>query len=125
MQTKRPMNLDLRTIHFPIMAVASICHRISGVVIFLFSPWIFWLLDQSLSSSTHFMNLQTALSEPFKKCLIWIFLAALLYHLVAGIRHLLMDWGVGDSLEGGRLGAQLTFGISILLTVLTGVWLWW
>lgn len=125
MYTKRPMNLDLRTIHFPVMAVASILHRISGVVLFFFSPWIFWLLDQSLSSSTHFMNLQTTLSEPSIKWLLWIFLGALFYHLVAGIRHLCMDFGIGDSLKGGRLGAQLTIGISLALTLFTGVWLWW
>lgn len=125
MHIKRPMNLDLTTIHFPIMAVVSILHRISGVVLFLFSPFILWLFDQSLSSSTHFLNIQAVLSEPLMKWLIWAFLAALFYHLVAGIRHLCMDFGVGDSLQGGHLGARLVIIGTVILTLLAGVWLWW
>lgn len=125
MSTKRPMNLDLTTMHFPIMAIASILHRISGVILFLYMPFILWLLDQSLSSSTHFLNLQAALYEPMMKWLIWVFLAALFYHLVAGIRHLFMDFGIGESLKGGRIGAQFTIGFAIVLTLLAGVWLWW
>jgi len=125
MSTKRPMNLDLTTMHFPIMAIASILHRISGVLLFLYMPFILWLLDQSLSSSTHFLNLQATLYEPIIKWFIWLFLAALFYHLVAGIRHLLMDFGIGESLKGGRIGAQFTIGLTIVLTLLAGVWLWW
>ena len=125
MNDKRPMNLDLTTMHFPIMAIASILHRISGVLLFLYVPFILWLFDQSLSSSTQFLNIQGACCEPWMKWLIWLFLAALFYHLVAGIRHLCMDFGIGDSLKGGRLGAQLTIGLTIVLILLAGVWLWW
>ena len=125
MTKKRPMNLDLTTIQFPITAISSILHRISGIALFLYTPFLIWLLDQSLSSSTHFLNLQSNLSETSMKWLIWLFLAALFYHLVAGIRHLLMDFHIGDSLKGGRLGAKFTLGVSALLTFLGGVWLWW
>lgn len=125
MHTKRPMNLDLTTMHFPIMAIASILHRVSGILLFLYMPFIFWLFDQSLSSSTHFLNIQEACSQPFMKWLIWLFLAALFYHLVAGIRHLLMDCAIGDTLKGGRIGAQFTIGLTIILVLLAGVWLWW
>lgn len=125
MNDKRPMNLDLTTMHFPVMAVASILHRVSGVLLFLYSPFILWLFDQSLNSSTHFLNIQSACCESWMKWLIWLFLAALFYHLVAGIRHIFMDFGLGDSLKGGRLGAQLTIGLTSILILLAGVWLWW
>ncbi len=125
MNDKRPMNLDLTTMHFPVMAIASILHRISGILLFLYAPFILWLFDQSLSSSTHFLNIQAACREPLMKWLIWLFFAALLYHLVAGIRHLLMDFGIGASLKGGRVGAQFTIGLTIILVLLVGVWLWW
>jgi succinate dehydrogenase / fumarate reductase, cytochrome b subunit len=125
MNKKRPINLDLTTIHFPITAIASILHRISGIILFLYAPFLIWLLDQSLSSSTHFLNLQSNLSEPFMKWLIWLFLASIFYHLLAGIRHILMDFHIGESLRTGRLGAKLTIGISVVLTLFAGVWLWW
>ena len=56
--------------------------------------------------------------------MLWGVLSALLYHLVAGIRHLLMDAGLGESLEGGRLGAKILIVIAVVLIVLLGVWIW-
>jgi succinate dehydrogenase / fumarate reductase cytochrome b subunit len=54
----------------------------------------------------------------------WIALSALLYHLIAGIRHLLMDIGIGESLKGGRLTAYLVFITTTLGIILLGVWLY-
>ena len=38
MKNTRPMNLNLFTMKFPVMAVVSILHRVSGIVIFLYMP---------------------------------------------------------------------------------------
>ena len=46
---KRPVFLDLTRIHQPVMAVMSIGHRISGVLLFLAIPVAVYLLDQSFS----------------------------------------------------------------------------
>jgi len=51
-------------------------------------------------------------------------LSALLYHLVAGVRHLIMDMGIGETLEGGRLGSKIIIAVSVVLIVLAGVWIW-
>jgi succinate dehydrogenase / fumarate reductase cytochrome b subunit len=51
-------------------------------------------------------------------------LAALIYHSVAGIKHLIMDLGIGESLEGGILGAKLVMCISALLILLAGAMIW-
>jgi succinate dehydrogenase / fumarate reductase cytochrome b subunit len=51
-------------------------------------------------------------------------LAAFIYHLVAGIRHLVMEFGIGESLEGGRKGAVLVIAFTAIGVVLAGVWLW-
>ena len=32
---QRPVNLDLKTIRFPVTAIASILHRVSGVITFV------------------------------------------------------------------------------------------
>jgi len=58
------------------------------------------------------------------KLVVWAILAVLLYHLVAGIRHLIMDAGVGETLEGGQRGAKLVFIISVVLILLVGGWIW-
>jgi succinate dehydrogenase / fumarate reductase cytochrome b subunit len=123
-QTKRPINLDLFTIKFPLPAIISILHRISGVFVFLLIPLLLWMLDLSLSSPMGFDYLQGILTSLWFKFIVWLFLVALLYHLVAGIRHLIMDMGIGESLQGGQRGAQITILVTIVLALLAGVWLW-
>jgi len=121
---QRPVNLNLLTIKFPLPAIVSILHRASGVFVFLLIPLLLWMLALSLGSPSQFDDLQNTLTSAGMKFLLWLFLSALLYHLVAGIRHLLMDVGVGESLMGGRISAIVTMICAILLAVLTGIWLW-
>jgi succinate dehydrogenase / fumarate reductase cytochrome b subunit len=56
--------------------------------------------------------------------IIWLSLAALIYHLVAGLRHLVMDYGYGETLSGGILGAKLVLVFSAILMLVAGLWLW-
>lgn len=124
MNKKRPVNLDLTKFRFPLPAITSILHRVSGVVLFLATPLLLWLLERSLESAESFGALQGALAQPLWKLVLLALLAALLYHLVAGVRHLLMDLHIGDSLEGGRMGARIILGVSVAVVALMGVWLW-
>ena len=124
MNNKRPVNLDISTIHFPITAIVSILHRVSGVVLFVATAILLWMLDASLASEESFAALQDLLREPWSQAVLWAMLAALAYHAVAGVRHLIMDVGIGESLEGGRTGAKLVFFFAVVLMVLAGVWIW-
>lgn len=124
MNDKRPVNLDLTTIKFPVTAIASITHRITGVALFVAVPILLWMLDRSLASPESFADLKQLMTSPFCKLVVWAILAVTSYHLVAGIRHLVMEAGVGESLEGGRRGASATFIITAVLIVLAGVWIW-
>jgi succinate dehydrogenase / fumarate reductase cytochrome b subunit len=122
--SQRPVNLDLRTIKLPITAYTSILHRISGVILFLGIAVLLFALDKSLGSEDGFAEVQAYLASPLVKLIIWGLLSALLYHLVAGIRHLIMDTGVGETLKGGKLGSQIVLVVSVILIVLAGVWIW-
>jgi len=123
-QSKRPVNLNLTKFHFPVMAIISILHRISGVVLFFLSPYMLWLLQESLRSESSFQNLQEHLQRGCCKFLIWVLLSALTYHSVAGIRHLVMDMGWGESLKWGRIGSYIVLVVSIILIILAGIWVW-
>ncbi|EDX90749.1 succinate dehydrogenase, cytochrome b556 subunit [Alcanivorax sp. DG881] len=88
-------------------------------------PILLWMLDRSLASPESFADLkELMMTSLLVKLVVWGILSVLLYHLVAGIRHLIMDTGVGESLEGGRRGAKLAFIISAVLILLVGVWIW-
>ena len=109
---------------FPLPAIISILHRISGVVLFLFLPLFLYLLHQSLISHESYVALQALLNRPLLKLLLWLALAAVIFHLFAGIRHLMMDLGFAESLEAGRVSAMLVMVLSVLFILLAGWWLW-
>lgn len=124
MNQKRPVNLDLGTMKFPAMAIASILHRISGLVLFLLLPFMLYFLSMSLNSAETFAELHTMLASPFHKLLLWAFSAALVYHLLAGIRHLLMDLGFGEDVNAGRHSAIFVIVLTVILTIFLGIWIW-
>jgi len=121
---QRPVNIYLLSYKYPVTAIISVLHRISGVFVFLIIPLLLWLLASSLASPDQFDNVIDTLNNPFAKFILWVFLSALLYHFVAGIRHLIMDLGWGESLKSARTSAWAVTIISAILTLIAGVWLW-
>lgn len=125
MNSKRPVNLDLSTIKFPLPALTSITHRITGVILFVGLIFGFWALDASLSSPEGFEAVRNALEHNFfAKLIAWGMLSALAFHFVAGMRHLLMDLDIGIELNRAIQFTQITVVASAVLVVLAGVWVW-
>lgn len=81
-------------------------------------------LGTSLSSEEGFERVKEYLASPLVKLVIWGLLSALLYHLVAGVRHLIMDMGIGETLQGGTQGSKIIIAVSVVLILLAGVWIW-
>ena len=124
MKDNRPVNLDIGSMRLPITAWASITHRISGVFIFFASILMLWALDASLGSAESFARLADLLSSGFVKLVLWAIASGLIYHSIAGVRHLVMDLGIGESLQGGVFGARVVIGSAAVLSLMLGVWLW-
>lgn len=125
MKDQRPIYLNLIKIRLPCPALVSILHRASGVLVFLLLPFLLWILQSSLASETQFNDFH----QVFEQCGwlrfgLWVVLSAGLYHLVAGIRHMIMDMGKAESLQAGRISSFLVLGISAILIILVGIWLW-
>jgi succinate dehydrogenase / fumarate reductase cytochrome b subunit len=120
----RPVNLDIGTMRLPITAWASITHRATGVFLFAASALLLWGLDASLRSPESFDALKESLGSPLAKLVIWAVLAGLIYHALAGIKHLVMDFGIGETMEGGVLGSRIVIGLSIVLVLAAGVLIW-
>lgn len=124
MKDNRPVNLDIGTIRLPITAIASILHRISGVIMVVSSFLLLWALDLSLAGPEGFQSLSELLANPLVKFVAWGTATALAYHSFAGVKHLVMDFGVGETLEGGVLGARLVFALTAVSAIFLGVTLW-
>lgn len=127
MKTKRPVNLDIGSIKLPITSYVSILHRASGVVLFFAVAILLCAFDASLESEQSFDSLKQSLGSPIAQFFIWASLAALAYHFVAGIRHLIMDFGFGeDSFESGRNSAWVVVAVAafLILSITGWVFLW-
>lgn len=118
---KRPIYLNLLEIRLPVGGVVSILHRVSGVVLVLVLPALLMLLDQSLASAQQYQAVTALLATPAMRlagvALVW-FLA---HHLLAGIRHLLLDLDIGIGREAARLSAWVTLGLGLLAALTMAV----
>ncbi len=83
-----------------------------------------WLLQQSLASPEGFASAREVFHSAFAKLIVWGVAAALIYHSCAGVKHLIMDMGVGETMEGGVLGSRVVFAVSAILIILAGIWIW-
>jgi len=114
----RPIYLNLFAFSFPITAIVSILHRISGIVLFCLIPVGIWGLQLSLKSAKDFSSIKSYFSHDCYKWLIYAGLAALFYHIIAGIRHLIMDFGFGETKEVARISACLVLIAAAMLVLL-------
>lgn len=124
MKDKRPVNLEISTIRLPITALASITHRAAGIFLFAGMAVLLWALETSLRSPEDFAYVATLADSFWCKAIVWLVVAALIYHSVAGVKHLVGDFGIGETLEGGVLGTQIAIAVSAVLIILAGAWIW-
>ncbi len=115
----RPVNLNLLTISLPIIGLSSILHRISGLAIFFSFPLVVWLFSVSLKSEESFVVLTNLLQSSFLlKTMTYLILVGFSYHLLAGFKKLLSDaFGIGETLESGRLLSWLVFGATFVMAI--------
>ena len=121
MKSNRPINLPLSqviSVNRSPIAIASILHRISGIVLFLLIPVMLWLLQNSLASPESF---ETVFDNVFIRFLAWIFVAAIAYHFVMGVKHLFADNGQNEELQSARM-AVVSLVIAAILIVASFVW---
>ncbi len=124
MKKQRPVNLEINTISFPASAIASILHRVSGVIMFFAMGILMWAFATSLSSIEGFELVKECLDNLLAKFVIWGTLTALIYHMLGGFRHLMMDMGYFEEKNSGNSSAKVMYFIVIILSVLVGVQLW-
>lgn len=127
MANSGPRNISIGHLmhyRFPITAIASILHRISGVILFLFIPFLLWVLDLSISSQNGFAVLMSHLHHGCVRFFVWLFLSALIYHFLAGIKHLFMDMGYFEKMCSGKAASIVVIILSVILIIALGGWLW-
>ena len=101
----QPIFLDLSKIKFPVTAIVSILHRVSGVAMFLAMPFILaWMFMVTFSQSS-FAIYMVYSNLIWVKIIYLLILFALTYHAFAGLRHMYHDISHDHSLASSRLSA--------------------
>lgn len=124
MNKQRPININPLSIELPISALISISHRITGVLLFVALPGLIWILQQSLASQDSWVKLNQLLTNFSVKFGLWIIIVAFSLHIFAGVRHLIMDLHMADSLCASRKTAWFTVILTIIMAILSAYWLW-
>lgn len=116
--------LNLWKIKFPITAIVSILHRISGFLMSFLLPILLYVIFFSLSSNDNFLYIKKLFSSGMAKFIMQLVLIPMIYHFYAGIRHLLMDMGYCESFLASRYSAKIVLASTMLTVIAIGVRLW-
>ena len=114
-KAQRPVHLNLMKIRLPIGGIMSIIHRATGVYMFLLIPYFVYLLDLSLGSAEGFAAANESLHSGVGPLIVFTLMWAVMHHLLAGIRYLLIDIDLGVEKEMAR---QTALGVTVAGPVL-------
>ena len=117
LKQKRPVFLNLMQIRFPITAIMSIAHRLTGVLLFLALPFLIYALDLSLRDKAGFTQILKCLDSIAVKIILVLLAWSLLHHLLAGIRYLLLDIDIGIEKQQARSTAWLVIVLALILSL--------
>ncbi len=124
MKTDRPVNLNLFVFSWPLAAMVSITHRITGVVLVAGIAFGLYALDLALSSPVGFADAAALMAQPLPKFIMLALLFVLMFHIVAGIKHLLLDFHLGDTVAAAKYGALSVIVLTLAITATLGALLW-
>ncbi len=102
--------------------LTSFANRITGLVLSVgFLIFIYWLTSLARGARAY-ARAQEVLGSDVAELFYAAVIAAFVYHLVAGVRHLIWDTGRGLEKAQSQRSAWLVIAASLVLAVLV---LWW
>jgi succinate dehydrogenase / fumarate reductase, cytochrome b subunit len=114
----RPVHLDLLRIHLPLPGWVSILHRVSGALLFAALPFGVWILSVSLANEDGFQRIAEWVALPLVRLVLLGLIWAFVHHLLAGVRHLILDADWGTDLKCARQSSIAVMLASGLVTLL-------
>ncbi len=114
----RPRYLNLFQLRFPVGAICSFGHRVSGALLAAFAVALVFLLRRSLESPSGYEWTARVMGSVAAKGAAALFFWAFAHHVLAGVRHLLMDIDIGSSLPTARRSAWSVNVVAVVLALL-------
>ncbi|MDN5849512.1 MAG: succinate dehydrogenase, cytochrome b556 subunit [Nitrococcus sp.] len=115
----RPLAPHLQIYRFPITAISSITHRITGALLALGTLAVTYWLIMLATGPQAYASARAVFGSAFVQLIMFLWTYALFYHLCNGVRHLGWDLGYGFDLERARRSAVAVFVAAGILTLIT------
>jgi succinate dehydrogenase / fumarate reductase, cytochrome b subunit len=120
---ERPLSPHLSVYKFKYTLATSILNRLAGLILSLgFFLFVYWLVALAAGARAY-AQARELLSLGVFKLVYAVLLAAFVYHLAAGVRHLIWDTGRGLDRASARRSAWMVAGVSLVVTVILIYWL--
>jgi succinate dehydrogenase / fumarate reductase cytochrome b subunit len=118
----KPVYINLFKIQLPLSALISISHRVSGIVIFfMVLPVFAYILNILSDNPAAFISFMDAYNTSiFLRTFVLFNILIFEYHVIAGIRHMLMDFHlISETLSASNISAKIALIVFIIIAFLT------
>ena len=117
-QDSRPLSPHLQIYKPQFTSVMSILHRLTGIAAALGLLLLTWWLAVTSAGAEHWHRVNAVFTNPLIVLILFLWSAALIYHLCNGIRHLIWDAGHCLTLAAARKAARVVQIATAALTLL-------
>jgi succinate dehydrogenase / fumarate reductase cytochrome b subunit len=118
---ERPLSPHLQVYRWPLSMALSILHRASGVALTLGTALLVWWLMAVAAGGESHRAFIDCIGSPFGQLALFGWTAAMMFHLLNGVRHLVWDSGAGYELPTAQATGWAVVVGTVVLTA--GVWL--
>jgi succinate dehydrogenase / fumarate reductase cytochrome b subunit len=117
---ERPLSPHLDIYRFWYTMATSIMHRLTGMVLAFGLIVLAWWLTALANGETAYLTALGWLALWPVKVLLFGLLAAFLYHLACGLRHLTLDADLGFAKQQARRSALFTWSVAVIAIAVFG-----
>jgi succinate dehydrogenase / fumarate reductase cytochrome b subunit len=115
---ERPLSPHLSVYKFKYTLATSILNRLAGLILSLgFFLFVYWLVALAAGARAY-AQARALLSLGLFKVVYAVLIAAFVYHLAAGVRHLIWDTGRGLDRASAQRSAWIVAGVSVVVSLI-------
>lgn len=115
----RPLSPHVSIYRFPLNAILSIAHRITGVGLSITALLVVWWFLAAAISPEYFATADWFLTSWLGTLIMVVSVFALWLHFCNGVRHLIWDTGSWFGNHRVQLTGQVAIAIAVVMTIVT------
>ena len=117
---QRPLSPHLSVYKFKYTLTTSILNRLTGMVLSGGLVLLVWWLTALAGGARAYNPVRSLLSHGVFKLVYALLIIAFVYHLAAGVRHLIWDTGHALDRDSARRSAWIVLTLSVIVALLLG-----